>query len=146
MIASSKSSAIKADYNDEASRTRLFVVCPKEYGEEELKSKFEHFGDFDYCNIIRDKLTGESKGFGYVKFTRASTAALAMENCDKSFKAILAEPKSAKFARDAAAAAVRETQQRLRDSYPFSASPTPRHVHVRPFLSNVQLWRRNERR
>ena len=124
MIASSKNSSVKTDYNDESARTRLFVVCPKEYNENDLKAKFEHFGDFDFCNIIRDKHTGENKGFGYVKFTRASTAAIAMENCDRSFKAVLAEPKSAKFARDAAAAAVRETQQRLRDSYPFSASPT----------------------
>lgn len=124
MIASSKNTPLKADYNDESARTRLFVVCPKEYSENDLKAKFEHFGDFDFCNIIRDKHSGENKGFGYVKFTRASTAAIAMENCDKAFKAVLAEPKSAKFARDAAAAAVRETQQRLRDSYPFSASPT----------------------
>ena len=124
MIASSKNSSIKADFNDESSRTRLFVVIPKEYNEKDLQVKFEHFGDFDFCNIIRDKTTGENKGFGYVKFNRASTAAMAMEQCDKSFKAVLAEPKSAKFARDAAAAAIRETQQRLRDTYPFSASPT----------------------
>lgn len=124
MIASSKNSPIKADYNDDSARTRLFVVCPKEFSEEELQSKFEEFGDYDYCNIIRDKNTGESKGFGYVKFHKASTAAIAMERCDKTLKAILAEPKSAKFARDAAAAAVKETHERLRDSYPFSASPT----------------------
>ena len=106
MIASSKSSTVKTDYNDESSRTRLFVVCPKEYSEDDLKMQFEPFGDYDYCNIIRDKQTGDSKGFGYVKFSKASTAALAMENCDKSLKAILAEPKSAKFAREAAQAAV----------------------------------------
>lgn len=118
MIASSKNSSVKTDYNDETARTRLFVVCPKEYKEEELETKFSHFGDFEYCNIIRDKGTGESKGFGYVKFTKASTAALAMENCDKSLKAILAEPKAAKFAREAAAAAVSRDHQR----YPFRDS------------------------
>ena len=106
MIASSKSSTVKTDYNDESARTRLFVVCPREFSEEDLKQKFNEFGDYEYCNIIRDKQTGESKGFGYVKFSRASTAALAMENCDKSLKAILAEPKSAKFAREAAQAAI----------------------------------------
>ena len=95
---------VKTDYNDERARTRLFVVCPKEFQEDDLKQKFEQFGDFDYCNIIRDKQTGESKGFGYVKFLKASTAAVAMENCDKSLKAVLAEPKSAKFAREAAQA------------------------------------------
>ena len=124
MIASSKNSSIKTDMSDESSRTRLFLVIPKEYTEKDLQAKFEVYGDFDFCNIIRDKVTGENKGFGYVKFNRASTAAMAMEQCDKSFKAVLAEPKSAKFARDAAAAAIKETQQRLRDSYPFSASPT----------------------
>ena len=106
MIASSKSSTVKTDYNDESARTRLFVVCPKDFTEDDLKQKFEQFGDYDYCNIIRDKQTGESKGFGYVKFLKASTAAVAMENCDKSLKAILAEPKSAKFAREAAQAAM----------------------------------------
>ena len=124
MIASSKNSQVKTDYNDESARTRLFVICPKEFSEEDLRLKFEQFGDFDYCNIIRDRHTGESKGFGYVKFHRASTAAVAMEKCDKSLKAILAEPKSAKFAREAATAAVRDQQQRVRETYPFSASPT----------------------
>ena len=112
MIASSKSSAVKTDYNDESARTRLFVVCPKDFAEDDLKQKFEDFGDFEYCNIIRDKQTGESKGFGYVKFSKASTAALAMENCDKSLKAILAEPKSAKFAREAAQASMVRGDQR----------------------------------
>ncbi len=124
MIASSKNSSVKTDMTDESSRTRLFLVIPKEYTEKDLQTKFESYGDFDFCNIIRDKVTGENKGFGYVKFNRASTAAMAMEQCDKSFKAVLAEPKSAKFARDAAAAAIKETQQRLRDTYPFSTSPT----------------------
>lgn len=115
MIASSKNSSVKTDYNDETTRTRLFVVCPKDYLEDNLKDKFAQFGDFEYCNIIRDKVTGDSKGFGYVKFSKASTAALAMENCDKTLKAILAEPKSTKFAREAAAVAVARDHQR----YPF---------------------------
>ena len=129
MIASAKNSSIKTDYNDESARTRLFVVCPKEYSEEDLKAKFVQFGDYDYCNIIRDKHSGESKGFGYVKFTKASTAAIAMENCDKSLKAVLAEPKSAKFAREAAAAAVAKEQQRysLRDSFLTQGSTSPTH-------------------
>ena len=118
MIASSKNSAVKTDYNDETARTRLFIVCPKDYTEEELKGKFIHFGDFEYCNIIRDKTSGESKGFGYVKFSKASTAANAMENCDKSLKAILAEPKAAKFAREAASAMSRDHQKYLfRDTF-----------------------------
>ena len=129
MIASSKNSTVKTDYNDETARTRLFIVCPKDYTEEELKGKFAQFGDFEYCNIIRDKNSGDSKGFGYVKFSKASTAALAMENCDKNLKAILAEPKSAKFAREAASAAVSREQNKhfVRDSFVPHGSTSPTH-------------------
>ncbi len=129
MIASSKNSPIKTDYNDESARTRLFVVCPKEFTEDDLRVKFEQYGDYDYCNIIRDKNTGESKGFGYVKFLKASTAAYAMENCDKNLKAIIAEPKSVKFARDALAAAVRDGPGPSR--YP----PSPSHGIMDLFLT-----------
>ena len=100
LIASAKNAPVKMDYTEESTRTRLFVVCPKDSSEDDLKRKFDHFGDLEYCSVVRDRQTGENKGFGYVKFTKASTAALAMENCDKSLKAILAEPKAAKFARD----------------------------------------------
>ncbi len=136
MIASSKNSSMKTDYQDESSRNRLFVVCPRDCTEDDLKAKFIDFGHFDYCNIIRDKNTGESKGFGYVKFSKASTAAIAMENCDKSLKAILAEPKSAKFAREAAAAAVAKEQQRhsLRDSFMMQESTSPTHSTMDLFL------------
>ena len=44
--------------------------------------------------IARDRETRESKGVGYVKFTKPSIAALAIETCDKSLKAVIAEPKS----------------------------------------------------
>ena len=142
MIASSKSSTVKTDYNDESARTRLFVVCPKEFTENDLKSKFEQFGDFDYCNIIHDKQTGDSKGFGYVKFSKASTAALAMENCDKSLKAILAEPKSAKFAREAAHAAMGRGEQRLgpRDSGQNLGTISPTHNPMDLFASQSYMY------
>ena len=139
LIASSKNSAVKTDYNDETARTRLFIVCPKDYTEEELKGKFVQFGDFEYCNIIRDKMSGDSKGFGYVKFTKASTAALAMENCDKTLKAILAEPKSAKFAREAASAVSRDPHKYImRDSFSAvhgTASPTHMATSMDLFLN-----------
>ena len=134
MIASSKNSPIKTDYNDENARTRLFVVCPKEYTEEDLKLKFEQFGDYDYCNIIRDKQTGESKGFGYVKFIKASTAAMAMENCDKSLKAIIAEPKSVKFARDALRDAIRDGPG-VPGAPPPRYPPSPPHSIMDLFLA-----------
>lgn len=127
---------MKTDYNDESSRTRLFVVCPKEFTSDDLKAKFDQFGDLEYCNIIRDKQSGESKGFGYVKFSRASTAAVAMENCDKSLKAILAEPKSAKFAREAATAAMQRDQrgQIITDPGLQYGATSPTHTIGNEFL------------
>lgn len=51
----------------------VFVnVCPQEYG------------DIEYCVILKNKTTGESKGLGYVRYYKPSQAALAIENCDKS--------------------------------------------------------------
>lgn len=47
-------------------------VCPQEYG------------DIEYCVILKNKTTGESKGLGYVRYYKPSQAALAIENCDKS--------------------------------------------------------------
>lgn len=47
-------------------------MCPQEYG------------DIEYCVILKNKTTGESKGLGYVRYYKPSQASLAIENCDKS--------------------------------------------------------------
>ncbi|XP_038670777.1 RNA-binding protein 45-like [Scyliorhinus canicula] len=91
-IAQSRGSNSHHDVEDEE-LTRIFVMIPKSYAEDDLKEKFKDFGDIEYCNIIKNKKTGESKGFGYVRFLKPSQAAEAIENCDRSFKAILAESK-----------------------------------------------------
>lgn len=140
LIASAKNAPVKMDYTEESTRTRLFVVCPKDSSEEDLKRKFEHFGDLEYCSIVRDRQTGENKGFGYVKFTKASTAALAMENCDKSLKAILAEPKAAKFAREAALGGVVNSNGHMpppRD--PFAVPPVADGPNISPTPSLQDL-------
>lgn len=105
MIAQSKHSGSKMDFHDPTTMTRLFVICPKDYTDDDLRSKFENFGDLEYVQIVRDHQTRENKGYGYVKFSKASTASLALENCDKSLKAVWAEPKSAKAARFSSVAA-----------------------------------------
>ena len=105
MIAQSKVSGSKTDFQDETALTRLFIICPKEYSEDNLRQKFQDFGEIEYVQVVRDHKTGENKGFGYVKFRKSSSAAVALENCDKTLKAVWAEPKSAKIARNAAAAA-----------------------------------------
>lgn len=92
-IAQSRSSGSHRDVEDEE-LTRIFVMIPKSYTEEDLRKKFKVYGDIEYCSIIKNKVTGESKGLGYVRYLKPSQAAQAIENCDRSFRAILAEPKN----------------------------------------------------
>lgn len=42
------------------------------------------YGDIEYCSIIKNKTTGESKGLGYVRYLKPSQAARAIEECDRS--------------------------------------------------------------
>lgn len=37
------------------------------------------YGDLEYCKLMRDKTTQESKGYAYVKYFKASHAAVAVE-------------------------------------------------------------------
>lgn len=92
-IAQSRSSGSHRDVEDEE-LTRIFVMIPKSFSEEDLKDTFKAHGDIEYAIVIRNKTTGESKGLGYVRFHKPSQAAKAIENCDKTFRAILAEPRT----------------------------------------------------
>ncbi|XP_028325386.1 RNA-binding protein 45 [Gouania willdenowi] len=92
-IAQSRSSGRHRDVEDEE-LTRIFVMIPKTFSEDDLKDTFKEYGDIEYCVIIKNKSTGESKGLGYVRYYKPSQAAHAIENCDKSYRAILAEPRT----------------------------------------------------
>jgi cold-inducible RNA-binding protein len=50
----------------------------RDLSETELKEAFAAFGEVSTCNIIKDKFTGESRGFGFVE----------MPNKDEADKAI----------------------------------------------------------
>uniref|UniRef100_A0A3B1JN00 RNA binding motif protein 45 n=1 Tax=Astyanax mexicanus TaxID=7994 RepID=A0A3B1JN00_ASTMX len=82
-IAQSRSSGSHRDVEDEE-LTRIFVMIPKTFTEDDLKETFKPYGDIEYAIIIKNKTTGESKGLGYVRFHKPSQAAMAIENCDKS--------------------------------------------------------------
>ena len=98
MIAQSKTPGKQHDVQNESDLSRIFVVIPKSFSEDDLRAKFSDYdSDIDYCQIVRDRETRESRGVGYVKFTKPSTAALAIETCDKTLKAVIAEPKSSKL-------------------------------------------------
>ena len=48
--------------------------------ETELKSLFEPFGEIQSCNLVMDKETGQSKGFGFVEMPRQGDAKAAMKS------------------------------------------------------------------
>jgi len=61
--------------------SRLFVVCGKELTEPEFRDAFETHGTIEKIEIHRDK-KGESKGIAYIKFSKTSEAAEAIEQLD----------------------------------------------------------------
>lgn len=82
-------------------RSRLFVICAKDYSEDDVSARFKPYGEIEYCKVIKDKQSNESKGFAYVKFAKSSSAALAMEEVNRiaqenglKIKALIADPKS----------------------------------------------------
>lgn len=56
--------------NEQEKYFRLFLVVNKNINEEELREEFSQYGEIDYASVIRDRGTGQSKGFAYVKFKR----------------------------------------------------------------------------
>ena len=47
---------------------------------EELKALFEEFGSVESCDLVLDKITGGSKGFGFVEMPEPEEAELAIKN------------------------------------------------------------------
>lgn len=43
---------------------------------------FQKYGDVESVTVLKDRSTGENKGFGYVRFFKPLHAAMAYENCD----------------------------------------------------------------
>lgn len=59
----------------------LFVVkIPDDYGNKDLFDTFTPFGNVIRCQITTDKVTGESKGFGFVSYDTPQEADAAVEN------------------------------------------------------------------
>ena len=47
---------------------------------EELKALFEKYGSVESCDLVLDKSTGRSKGFGFVEMPKPEEAELAIKN------------------------------------------------------------------
>ena len=52
----------------------------REVTEDELRLAFEEFGQVETANIIKDKYSGESKGFGFVEMPSKEEGQAAIDN------------------------------------------------------------------
>jgi CUG-BP- and ETR3-like factor len=59
----------------------LFVVkIPDDFTDQDLFDTFAPFGTVIRCQITTDKVTGDSKGFGFVSYNSAEEADVAVSN------------------------------------------------------------------
>jgi len=93
VIASSKSQRDGGGRQGDVNALRLFLFLSKTMTEVELREQFEQYGPLEYVSVVKDKVTNEPRGFGYVKFFQFSHAARAFEGCDRSYKPKFADPR-----------------------------------------------------
>ncbi|XP_036019603.1 ELAV-like protein 2 isoform X2 [Mus musculus] len=93
--------------NTEDSKTNLIVnYLPQNMTQEELKSLFGSIGEIESCKLVRDKITGQSLGYGFVNYIDPKDAEKAINTLNglrlqtKTIKVSYARPSSASI-RDA---------------------------------------------
>lgn len=86
---------------DETSKTNLIVnYLPQTMSQEEVKALFSSIGEVESCKLIRDKVTGQSLGYGFVNYHRAEDADKAINTFNglrlqnKTIKVSFARPSS----------------------------------------------------
>ncbi|XP_066843890.1 ELAV-like protein 2 isoform X14 [Anser cygnoides] len=91
----------------EDSKTNLIVnYLPQNMTQEELKSLFGSIGEIESCKLVRDKITGQSLGYGFVNYVDPKDAEKAINTLNglrlqtKTIKVSYARPSSASI-RDA---------------------------------------------
>ena len=64
---------------------RIFIAnFPFSYTEETLRGLFSNYGQVEEVAIIKEKLTGKSKGFAYVQMQTEEEATKAIEGVNQS--------------------------------------------------------------
>ncbi|KAG7260449.1 hypothetical protein CRUP_029790 [Coryphaenoides rupestris] len=91
----------------EDSKTNLIVnYLPQNMTQDELKSLFGSIGEIESCKLVRDKITGQSLGYGFVNYVDPKDAEKAINTLNglrlqtKTIKVSYARPSSASI-RDA---------------------------------------------
>ncbi|XP_017877013.1 ELAV-like protein 3 isoform X7 [Ceratina calcarata] len=65
--------------SQEESKTNLIVnYLPQSMTQDEIRSLFSSIGEVESCKLIRDKLTGQSLGYGFVNYHRPEDAEKAI--------------------------------------------------------------------
>ncbi len=52
--------------------------------EDEIKALFQEYGSVQFCDLVLDKITGESKGFAFVEMPKAGEAKSAVKNLNNT--------------------------------------------------------------
>lgn len=86
---------------DGSNKTNLIVnYLPPFMSQEEVKALFSSIGEVESCKLVREKSTGESLGYAFVKYMRAADAEKAIRTLNglrlqnKTIKVSLARPSS----------------------------------------------------
>jgi RNA recognition motif-containing protein len=53
---------------------------PYRITEDELRATFEEFGEVSSCTIVKDKVSGQSKGFGFLEMPESSAGEAAINS------------------------------------------------------------------
>ncbi|XP_059621848.1 ELAV-like protein 3 isoform X6 [Phlebotomus argentipes] len=87
--------------SQEESRTNLIVnYLPQTMTQEEMRSLFASIGELESCKLIRDKVTGQSLGYGFVNYQKPEDAEKAINTLNglrlqnKIIKVSFARPSS----------------------------------------------------
>lgn len=89
------------DLVEDDRKTNLIVnYLPQTMTQEEIRSLFSSIGEVESCKLIRDKVTGQSLGYGFVNYQRQEDAAKAIQTLNglrlqnKTIKVSFARPSS----------------------------------------------------
>jgi len=89
------------DLVEDDRKTNLIVnYLPQTMTQEEIRSLFSSIGEVESCKLIRDKVTGQSLGYGFVNYHRQEDAAKAIQTLNglrlqnKTIKVSFARPSS----------------------------------------------------
>ncbi|XP_059469701.1 ELAV-like protein 3 isoform X10 [Neocloeon triangulifer] len=95
------SSQTNSGGSQEESKTNLIVnYLPQTMTQEEIRSLFSSIGEVESCKLIRDKVTGQSLGYGFVNYHRPEDAEKAINTLNglrlqnKTIKVSYARPSS----------------------------------------------------